>query len=147
MIEVDPLINTRPAGFYALQDSCLRKTSKVLDLDEQWQGNACFLQYDFHEPNNIPSELHHTFDGVLIDPPFVTQDAWQQYAVTAKLLLAPGGKIICTTISENAGLLQALLGVVATPFKPSIPNLVYQYNLFCNFEPVVLCQKNPEISD
>lgn len=138
---------SKPGYHFILQDSGLRKASKVLDLDEQWQDDACFVRYDFHNPHMIPKELHHAFDGVLIDPPFITEDVWKQYAVAAQLLLAPGGKIICTTIPENAGLLQGLLDVVATPFKPCIPHLVYQYDLFCNFEPRVLCQKNPEVPD
>ena len=34
------------------------------------------------------------------------------------------GKIIATTIAENAGLLKDLLGVSPQPYKPCIPHLV-----------------------
>ena len=32
-------------------------------------------------------------------------------------------------------------------FRPCIPNLVYQYDLYTNFEPSVLCEKNAEVPD
>lgn len=34
----------------------------------------CHLRYDFRKPEDIPEELHHQFDGVVIDPPFITRD-------------------------------------------------------------------------
>jgi EEF1A lysine methyltransferase 1 len=128
-----------------MQDSRLRRNSKVLDLDQQWKGLACFQLFDFHAPEDIPKALHHAFDGVLVDPPFITEAVWRKYAQAVQLLLKPGGKIICTTIAENAALLQSLFGVTSAQFKPSIPNLVYQYDLYTNFRPTVLAQVNPEV--
>ena len=84
----------------------------------------------------------------VIDPPFITKEVWELYAVAAKLLLVEGtGKVICTTVAENEPLLNSLLGVSSTAFQPSIPNLVYQYNLFTNYESRVFSTKNPEIPD
>jgi hypothetical protein len=51
---------------------------------------------------------------------------WEQYAITAKALLAPGGRLLCTTIAENAPMMAEILGVAPTAFRPSIPHLVYQ---------------------
>lgn len=48
-------------------------------------------RYDFNAPEDVPAELHHTFDCVVIDPPFITEEVWHKYAATAKLLLKPGG--------------------------------------------------------
>ncbi len=52
-------------------------------------------------------------------------------------------------MAENAALLRELLpggeAVQPTAFRPSIPHLIYQYNLFTNFPPAVLSQPNPEI--
>jgi EEF1A lysine methyltransferase 1 len=133
----------------AVQDSTLRRLSKVLDLDEQWKSDPAFIRYDFHKPEDIPVSIHHTFDGVLVDPPFITMEVWGKYSEAVKLLLKDGGKIICTTIAENADLMQSLFGgnLKAAAFKPSIPNLIYQYDLYCNFEPTVLAQHNPELNE
>ena len=48
-------------------------------------------------------------------------------------------------IAERGPLLESLLGLSEAPFKPSIPNLVYQYSLFLNFNPQVLNQTNVEV--
>ena len=90
---------------------------------------------------------------VVIDPPFIVHDVWRKYAETARLLLKPGtdannvplGKAVCTTVIENEPLLTELLGAKATQFQPSIPNLVYQYNLFTNYPSDIYAQVNPEI--
>jgi len=37
--------------------------------------------------------------------------------------------------------------VMMTAFMPSIPNLVYQYNLYTNYASEVFANKNPEIPE
>ena len=58
-----------------------------------------------------------------------------------------GGRVILTTVIENASLLNQLLDATPTNFLPSIPHLVYQYNLFTNYPSEIFAQKNPEIPD
>lgn len=41
--------------------------------------------------------------------------------------------------------MQELLGANPCKFKPSIPNLVYQYSLYVNYESHRLSAENPEI--
>ncbi len=56
----------------------------------------------------------------MIDPPFITKEVWEKYAKTAALLLKSGkdsngipfGKVILTTVMENAPFLNAMFGVV-----------------------------------
>jgi len=86
---------------------------------------------------------------------------WEKYTEAAKLLLVEEAseeskddgdkkitrRILCSTIAENAEMMAELLNVKPVPFKPSIPNLVYQYNFYTNFEPTSLGEKNPEIPD
>ena len=92
---------------------------------------------------------------LVIDPPFIVEDVWRKYAETAKLLLRPGndengvplGKVVCTTILENAALLEDILGVKSTNFQPLIPNLVYQYNLYTNYPSDTYAKRNHEIPE
>ena len=54
---------------------------------------------------------------------------WRNYAAAAKLLLAPGGKVLASTVAENAPLMEALLDAKPVAFKPSIPHLVRRGDL------------------
>ena len=125
----------------------MKANSWVFDLDEQWANDAHFFKYDFNFPERIPAELHGTFDFCVIDPPFITREVWEKYAEAARVLLGPGGKILLTTVRENAPFLKEMLGVSPQRFRPSIPNLVYQYDLYTNYEYEHLNQLNPEIPE
>ena len=75
-----------------LQTSDLRKGSALFDIDKQWSREPNFVLYDFNNPEDIPVNIHNTFDCVVIDPPFITEEVWTLYAAAAKVLLAPGGR-------------------------------------------------------
>ena len=59
---------------------------------------------------------------VVVDPPFVTEGVWESYSETTKLLLkkgygsdgTPTGKVILTTLAENADMLKRLLSAEPT---------------------------------
>mmetsp|Transcript_27237 Transcript_27237/g.40083 ORF Transcript_27237/g.40083 Transcript_27237/m.40083 type:complete len:95 (-) Transcript_27237:224-508(-) len=93
---------------------------------------------------------------VVIDPPFITEEVWSNYKETATFLLKGGCNqrerrnsdsplVIGTTVMENAPFMKRLLGVEPVKFRPSIPNLVYQYSVFTNFDSKFLNDTNPEI--
>lgn len=43
-------------------------------------------------------------------------------------------------------MMHELLDLKRVAFQPSIPNLIYQYDLYTNFEPTALGAVNPEIA-
>ena len=136
-----------PSLFFAMEAS-ERTRSRVLDYDRSLgTDEPGFIFYDFNAPSSVPAELHGAFACVVIDPPFITHEVWRQYAETARLLLAPGGAVIGTTILENSGLLHELLGVVPNTFLPSIPNLPYQYAVYSSSRSSLLDAPNPELPD
>jgi hypothetical protein len=130
-----------------------RGSHYVFDLDTQFSTDRGFVLYDFKKPEEIPSSLHHSFDIVVIDPPFITSEVWELYAKAARLLLKVDsegkmvGKVLASTIAENDKLLADLLDAKPQRFAPSIPHLVYQYCFFCNYETTRLCLPNPEIPE
>jgi len=136
-----------PSLFFSLSLEERRPHCTVLDFDKQWESDPGFHFYDFNHPEALCESLHHRFDMVVIDPPFVQEACWRAYATSAKLLLAPGGKVLLTTILENAELLEQLLGVKPNVFRPSIPNLVYQYHIFTSYESTGLSVVNPEVGE
>ncbi|CAM9178573.1 unnamed protein product [Laminaria digitata] len=135
-----------PSIFFSL-DKDLRAKCKVFDMDTKWAKNPGFVLYDFTRPEDIPQDVRGTFDMVVADPPFITEQVWENYAAATKMLLRPGGAglVLCSTISENASFMKELLGAKPCKFKPSIPNLVYQYSLYVNYESDRLGAANPEI--
>lgn len=86
---------------------------------------------------------------VVIDPPFITREVWEKYAACAKMLLRPDGKgmFLISTIDENKDMIKELTGSEPQVFRPSIPNLVYQYSFYANYEHPAFHEKNPEIPD
>ena len=64
---------------------------------------------------------------VVVDPPFITHAVWESYAITVNLLLksgtnadgSPKGKIILTTLQENADHLYSILKA-----KPTVSNAI-----------------------
>lgn len=135
-----------PSVYFSLPDDA-RKRSKVLDYDRQWESDPGYVFYDFNDPTNLPVELLGRFDFILVDPPFITREVWEKYVVTVRLLAASNARILCTTIAENAQMMSEILGLAPTLFRPSIPNLVYQYNIYVNYNSVTLDRFNPEIDD
>ena len=82
---------------------------------------------------------------LVIDPPFILQEVWEQYALSVRLLAKPGARILICTIPENASFLQDLFGVQPRTFWPSCPNLGYQFCTFTNYESARLDHPNPEV--
>lgn len=135
-----------PSVYFSLPEEA-RKRCKVLDFDRQWDSDPGYVFYDFNVPLGFPDVLRAAFDFVLVDPPFITRDTWSKYAETALALLRPGGRLLCTTIAENAAMMQELLNVRPVLFRPSIPNLVYQYNVYTNYQSERLATLNSEVDD
>ncbi|CAK4079383.1 unnamed protein product [Aphanomyces euteiches] len=139
-----------PTLFYACEDLS-KKTQDAgaaraeLVLFDYDAALPRVVHYDFHEPTNVSPGFEHHFDFVVIDPPFITEEVWTKYAMSARYLLAPHGKLLLTTIAENASLMERLLGCTLRRFQPSIPHLVYQYGTYANYESEALDQVNPEI--
>eukprot|EP00793_Prasinoderma_coloniale_P001766 PRCOL_00003572-RA len=127
-----------PSIFFSLKNKELRANCVLFDLDPQWTNLDNYVIYDFNKPDELPEELAADFDYAVIDPPFITHEVWALYAVATR-------KILISTIPENADFLRKELGVEPRPFQPSIPNLVYQYCLYSNYESAPLMELNPEI--
>ena len=142
---LDVAFVSTPSLFFALAPA-ERARCRLLEYDEELGvGEPGFVRYDFNEPEAVPDDCKGAFSLVVIDPPFITREVWAQYARTARLLLAPGGRLLCTTIAENAPMMAELLDVRPTAFLPSIPHLVYQYNVYANYESERLACPNDEI--
>lgn len=136
-----------PSVFFSMTNTKLQSVSMIFDIDKELGKNmeSNFSYFDYRRLDAMDKDLHGKFDFIVVDPPSIQKEDWKLYAQAAKLLLSPGGRILCTTISENDQLLEELLDLHANVFLPSIPNLVYQYSIFTNYDSDALAISNPEI--
>ena len=136
-----------PSVFFSL-DKETQEKSFMFDIDEKLtKKHKNGIRYDFNEGDyetKFP-ELKNTFDYLVIDPPFITEAAWSKFADFAKFLKKENCKIIACSIAENKDKLKQLLDLDMKVFQPSIPHLVYQYNIYANYNDEELDKKNPEI--
>lgn len=123
--------------------------SSVCKIDTAFGKDPGFVYYDFNKHEELSKDLHGYFDMVVIDPPFITREVWEKYAECAKMLLRNDGKgmYLISTIDENKAMIEELTGSKPQIFRPSIPNLVYQYSFYANYENPAMNEKNPEIPD
>jgi EEF1A lysine methyltransferase 1 len=75
------------------------------------------------------------------------KEVWRAYSESASYLLRPGGRVIATTIAENAPLMLELFGAKPQRWQPSIPHLVYQYCCYVNYSSDRLGTPNPEVPE
>lgn len=57
---------------YKIKKYFLKKFDKKFE-----KRNPTFVFFDFHKPEDIPEKYHNFFDYVVIDPPFITRDVWE----------------------------------------------------------------------
>ena len=88
-----------PTLFFALRKHCprLSKRVKLFEYDKRFArlGSEAFVLYDYQSPLDVPRDLRETFDVVVADPPFLSEECLTKTAVTVKFL-AKDKIILCT---------------------------------------------------
>eukprot|EP00466_Bigelowiella_natans_P014301 jgi/Bigna1/126647/aug1.3_g1355 len=161
-----------PSLYFSLGDSPLARTSRLFDFDKKFDTAPGFVFFDYKHPENIPKEYQHYFDFVVIDPPSVRDDVLVLYAKAARILLhesrpVPKCGVFCCSRREtssqtrketvkrrilitslaggkHAKLMYRLFRVTPCVFLPTIPNLIYQYHLYANYQSERLSKPNPD---
>lgn len=71
-------------------------TVKCLEFDKRFEiFGEDFQFYDYKEPLNLPLDWKQSFDIVIADPPFLSEECLCKTAVTAKFL-TKGKILLCT---------------------------------------------------
>lgn len=63
-----------------------RPLIKLFEFDRGFNVYEDFVYYDYNEIRGIPEGLHHTFDVLVIDPPFLSEECQMKTAEIACLL-------------------------------------------------------------
>lgn len=133
-----------PSVFFSLPND-IQNDSYLFDIDEKFsKKNKNAIVFDFNKYDDI-KEFNNYFDMVVIDPPFVTKEAWEKFSNFTKMIIKENGYILTCSLYENSEMLNSLLGLKIRNFQPSIPHLVYQYNFYSNYEDCDLNEKNNEL--
>lgn len=112
--------------------------SILMDIDTQWEKEPNYYCYDYKKPLDLPEKYKNSFDCVVIDPPFITRDAWEKFAEHGKWLIKEDGLFLCSSIAENEPMLHELLNLKSVGFKPSIPHLIYQVCIYYSIF-IIIC--------
>ncbi|XP_006832028.1 PREDICTED: N(6)-adenine-specific DNA methyltransferase 2 [Chrysochloris asiatica] len=93
-----------------------------------------FVFYDYNNPLDLPQKIiAHSFDIVVADPPYLSEECLQKMAETAQYL-SQGKILLCTgAIMEEAA--AGLLGVKMCKFIPKhTRNLANEFRCYVNYD-------------
>jgi hypothetical protein len=127
-----------PSIFHAACKRGLIKNCFLFEFDPELlvENHSHYIKFDFRSLE-FEREIIGSFHVFVIDPPFISKEVIDAYANAYRILRTnDDAKVIITSIAENEPLLHAAFGhrISSPPFKPTIPNLVYQYSLFVNYD-------------
>ncbi|KAF5296166.1 hypothetical protein FQA39_LY12620 [Lamprigera yunnana] len=121
-----------PTLYNELKRKC--KDVKLFEFDGRFAKvcGADFVQYDYKYPLEVPKHLTDSFDLVIADPPFLSEECLTKTAITIRLLT--NKDVILCTGAVMADLAKRLLAVQQTSFIPEHRNnLGNDFCCFTNF--------------
>ncbi|KAL0819376.1 hypothetical protein ABMA28_007495 [Loxostege sticticalis] len=111
-----------------------RATVSLLEYDRRFEVHAPdFIFYDYNTPDKLPPEVLSTFDLVVADPPFLSEECITKTSETIKLL-AKEKIVVCTgaIMKENV---EKLLKLKLCSFQPHHRNnLANEFSCYANFD-------------
>ncbi|ORY12766.1 putative N6-adenine methyltransferase-domain-containing protein [Clohesyomyces aquaticus] len=145
-----PSVFIQLKNLLASDEYTIRPKMTLLEYDERFAVFKEFVQYDFQQPIKLPVELKNSFDRIICDPPFLSQDCQTKAALTVRWLAknwtpmdAASSKaeafhlIVCTgermeTLIEK---LYAKAGTRTTTFEVKhAKGLSNEFRCYANFE-------------
>ncbi|KAH9642270.1 hypothetical protein HF086_009634 [Spodoptera exigua] len=106
----------------------------LLEYDRRFEVHAPdFVFYDYNCPDKLPPELLGSYDLVVADPPFLSEECITKTSQTIKLM-AKDKIIVCTgAIMKDKA--KELLGLDVCEFQPHHRNnLANEFSCYANFD-------------
>ncbi|XP_014611329.1 PREDICTED: protein-lysine N-methyltransferase n6amt2 [Polistes canadensis] len=122
-----------PTVYIPLKKMCEERQVTLLEYDSRFAVfGSDFISYDYNFPLNIPKDLYNSFDLVIADPPFLSDECLTKTAVTIKLLSK--NKIVLCTGAIMMNLVKRLLAAEKCDFLPKHKNnLANEFYCYSNF--------------
>ncbi|KAF9416174.1 hypothetical protein HW555_006426 [Spodoptera exigua] len=111
-----------------------KATVTLLEYDRRFEVHAPdFVFYDYNCPDKLPPELLGSYDLVVADPPFLSEECITKTSQTIKLM-AKDKIIVCTgAIMKDKA--KELLGLDLCEFQPHHRNnLANEFSCYANFD-------------
>ncbi|GFN84644.1 protein-lysine N-methyltransferase n6amt2 [Plakobranchus ocellatus] len=128
-----------PTAYKRIRELCPPSVvAKCLEYDTRFQVyGEDFIFYDFNEPLKLDASLQNSFDLVIADPPYLTEECLCKTSVTVKFLAKQ--KVILCTGAVMADLAKRLLQVKQCKFEPTHSNnLQNAFLCFANYDSKIL---------
>lgn len=106
----------------------------MLEYDRRFEVHGSnFIFYDYNTPLKLPSDLEHTFDLVVADPPFLSEECIEKTSETIKHLAKD--KIIVCTGAIMKERVEKFLDLKQCEFQPQHRNnLANEFSCYANFD-------------
>lgn len=123
-----------PTLYTQLKKNCEKQQVVLLEYDSRFKVFAPdFIQYDYNLPLQVPTDLYNSFDLVIADPPFLSNECLTKIALTINLLAKD--KIVLCTGAIMKDLAEKLLKVKKCNFIPRHKNnLANEFYCYSNFD-------------
>lgn len=90
-----------PSVYQKLKQDVIHGSDRVSAVVLEYDRGADFIFYDYNEPLSLPSCVApQSFDFVLADPPYLSQECLSKVAETIKYL-SKGKVLLCTGEMEE----------------------------------------------
>ncbi|XP_028161852.1 EEF1A lysine methyltransferase 1 isoform X2 [Ostrinia furnacalis] len=110
-----------------------RATVSLLEYDRRFEVHAPdFIFYDYNTPDKLPPDVLNSYDLVVADPPFLSEECITKTSETIKLL-SKEKIVVCTgaIMKENV---EKLLDLKLCNFQPHHRNnLANEFSCYANF--------------
>lgn len=114
----------------------------LLEYDTRFGVWPEFVKYDYTQPTRLPVEMKGTFDAVIVDPPFLSDECQTKAALTVRWLArdwsSEGLKILACTGERMGDLVKRLYGRVGARETDFVvehgSGLGNEFRCFGNFE-------------
>ncbi|XP_026743219.1 EEF1A lysine methyltransferase 1 isoform X1 [Trichoplusia ni] len=111
-----------------------RATVTLLEYDRRFEVHAPdFVFYDYNSPEKLPPDTLDSYDLVVADPPFLSDECITKTSETIKLMAKD--KIVVCTGAIMKDKVQSLLNLNLCKFKPHHRNnLANEFSCYANFK-------------
>ncbi|OWR46905.1 hypothetical protein KGM_212814 [Danaus plexippus plexippus] len=106
----------------------------LLEYDRRFEVHGTdYMFYDFNFPEKLPDDLNHSFDLVVADPPYLSEECITKTSQTIKLLGKE--KIVVCTGAIMKDQVEKLLNLKQWAFQPKHRNnLANEFCCYSNFD-------------
>ncbi|CAJ2672946.1 unnamed protein product [Trifolium pratense] len=111
---------------------------QLLEYDKRFeQYGSDYTFYDYNHPEELPSELKHSYKVIVADPPYLSKECLEKVAETVSFLRQPGELFLLLLTGEVQKERAAeILDLHPCGFRPHHSSkLGNEFRLFSNYDP------------